>query len=103
FQKDIMKGRAPRTAICLTSDGTLILAMIEGRNPSMGKSSSIGATLDEFAAMLIQYGAVVAINMDGGGSAAMVIDDKTVSYYPGGARAVTNAIAIFDRMGFGHF
>ena len=100
FRNDIMRGRAPRTGIGLTQDGTLILAMVEGRNPYMGKSSSIGATMHEFAKIMIEYGAVVAMNLDGGGSAAMVIDDKTVSYYPGGSRAVTNSIAIFDKMDF---
>lgn len=100
FRKDIMRGRAPRTGIGLTQDGTLILAMLEGRNPFMGKSSSIGATMHEFAKILIEYGAVVAMNLDGGGSAAMVVDDKTVSYYPGGSRAVTNSIVIFDKKDF---
>lgn len=97
FRKDIMRGRAPRAGIGLTKNGLMILAVIEGRNP-VGRvgEASIGATLEEFANILLEYGAIVAMNLDGGGSAAMVIDKEKVNYYPGGSRSITNAIAIFD-------
>ena len=94
FRKDIMRGRAPRTGVGLMADGTLILAVLEGRNPF----NSIGGTLTEFAEMFIEYGAVIAMNLDGGGSSAMIIGDEQVSYSLTGPKGVSNTLAIFDKM-----
>lgn len=98
FRNDITRGRAPRAGIGLTQNGLLILAVLEGRNPmGLNSDASIGATLEEFANILLEYGAVVAMNLDGGGSAAMAVNNESVSFYPGGSRPVTNVIAIFDK------
>ena len=60
----------PRTAAGLTRDGrTLILIVIDGRQ--VGYSE--GATLAEVANLLIEYGAWTGLNLDGGGSADMVM------------------------------
>jgi exopolysaccharide biosynthesis protein len=57
--------RNPRTAAGVSEDGgTLILAVIDGRQPGW----SDGVTLPELAALMIQHGAHNAINLDGGGS-----------------------------------
>lgn len=68
-----LQKRHPRTAIGLTQDGnTLILVVIDGRQPNY----SLGATLPEVAQILLDVGAFNAINLDGGGSSTMVIDDN---------------------------
>jgi exopolysaccharide biosynthesis protein len=49
--------------------------------------------------LLIEFGAVEAINLDGGGSTAMVIRNKLVNKPSdvGGERPVSDAILVFPR------
>jgi hypothetical protein len=63
--------RAPRTAIGIGRRArTLILVVVDGRQPA-----SRGMTLYELARLLIELGAETGINLDGGGSSAMVVPD----------------------------
>jgi hypothetical protein len=57
------KPRHPRTAAAILADGTLLLAVVDGR-----QKASVGMTLEELANALIDLGAREAINLDGGGS-----------------------------------
>lgn len=67
----------PRTAIGLDESGqTLILVVVDGRQPGYSE----GASIPELAEILIRYGAYTALNLDGGGSSALVMADK--SGYP---------------------
>jgi len=59
----------PRTFAGLTKEGTLILAVIDGRQPKL----SNGATLEKAAHFMISLGADKAINHDGGGSSTMIL------------------------------
>lgn len=59
----------PRTLSGIKSDGTIILAVIDGRQPEI----SNGAPLAQCARFMISLGAVEAVNHDGGGSSTMVI------------------------------
>ncbi len=62
----------PRTAVGLSEDGRyLYLVVIDGRQPGY----SIGTTHAETADLMIAFGCYTAINLDGGGSTAMVEDD----------------------------
>ena len=56
----------PRTAIGQRADGAIIMLVIDGR-----QVHSIGATYQDMVDMLLSYGAVNAINMDGGSSTVM--------------------------------
>ena len=59
----------PRAALGLDESGsTLILAVLDGKQPGY----SLGATLPEFAELLVRAGAFTAINLDGGGSSTLV-------------------------------
>jgi GH25 family lysozyme M1 (1,4-beta-N-acetylmuramidase)/SH3-like domain-containing protein len=62
----------PRTAVGASANGRyLIMIVVDGRQPGYSE----GCTLYELAEMLIKYGGVHnAINLDGGGSSAMVIE-----------------------------
>lgn len=93
FPPDIARGRAPRTAFGVTADGRYLLAVVDGR-----QSHSIGCTLQEMAELMIQFGAVDAINFDGGGSSALVVNG-TLKNRPsdGQERAVGSALALFVR------
>lgn len=71
---DIAKGRAPRTAVGLKKDGTLLILVVDGRN-----KDSAGLTLTELAQYFLRLGARDAVNFDGGGSSVMVVKDKIVN------------------------
>lgn len=57
----------PRTAAGVTPDGALVLMVVDGRQPE-----SRGADLRELAHLMQQAGATDALNLDGGGSSALV-------------------------------
>ncbi len=60
----------PRTAIALDENGqTLIFIVVDGRQPNY----SGGATIPELAEIIVEYGGYTALNLDGGGSSALVI------------------------------
>ena len=69
--KDIAFGRAPRTAIGIRKDGTILLVVVDGRS-----EKSVGVTLNELADYLVRLGADIAMNLDGGGSSEMVIGNE---------------------------
>ncbi len=61
----------PRTAAGLNQNGRwLFLVVIDGRQPGYSE----GATFPDMADFLISLGAYTGINLDGGGSSAMVIE-----------------------------
>lgn len=91
FQNDPIKGRAPRTAVGVTKEGKLLFVVIDGRQPGF----SIGATLWETARLMIEFGAVDALNLDGGGSSTMVVQSKVVNAPSDGReRPVGNALVV---------
>lgn len=82
--------RNPRTVIAWNAT-TLFLVVIDGR-----QQSSVGMTFQETADFLTgTLAATDAINMDGGGSSAMVVDGSLKNVPSEGAqRAVANAIML---------
>ncbi|MFG1819757.1 phosphodiester glycosidase family protein [Kribbella sp. NPDC049174] len=83
--------RNPRTIAGTTRDGKILLATIDGR-----QTTSVGTTMDETAAVANALGMHDAINLDGGGSTAMALQDGTLVNHPSGTggaeRAVGDAI-----------
>ncbi len=68
-----LNNRHPRTAIAVDESGdNLLLFVVDGRQPNY----SHGVTMPELADIIIQHGAYTALNLDGGGSVAMVIADE---------------------------
>lgn len=64
----------PRTAVGMSEDGHhLIIVVVDGRQ--LGYSQ--GATLQELAQILVDYGAHRAMELDGGGSSTLVIEDSS--------------------------
>ncbi|MCB0347010.1 MAG: phosphodiester glycosidase family protein [Bdellovibrionales bacterium] len=97
--------RHPRTAVGLSKQGgTLYMLVIDGRLPGY----SDGATLAETATILARAGAYNGLNMDGGGSTAMVIRDengqtKRLNQPSGGLeRRVGNHLCIRSPMKYRH-
>jgi hypothetical protein len=85
----------PRTAIAQLKSGQILLVTVDGRQPG----ESVGMSLTMLADLLIEFGAVEAINLDGGGSTAMVVRNKLVNKPSDatGERPVSDAILIYPR------
>jgi hypothetical protein len=73
FDSDITAGRYPRAALGL-GDGDLIAAVSEGR-----ADDEAGLTMAELAAAMQGLGASEAINLDGGGSASLVVGGRLLN------------------------
>lgn len=67
-------GVNPRTAIGQRADGAFLLLVIDGR-----QVLSLGATYLDEAKIMLEYGAVNAVNMDGGSSSMMWYRDGYVN------------------------
>ncbi|WP_084959012.1 phosphodiester glycosidase family protein [Thermoactinospora rubra] len=86
--------RHPRTLAGVTRNGSLILATVDGRKPGV----SVGANMIEAAELMRWLGAVQAINLDGGGSTAMVVGGKVVNKPSDGReRAVGDALLVLPK------
>lgn len=86
--RDPFFARHPRTFIGRSSTGRVVLVTIDGR-----RTSSVGTTLKETADVALALDLRDAINLDGGGSTAMVAAGELVST-PSGSdeRAVGDAL-----------
>jgi hypothetical protein len=75
FAADFGRGRHPRTALGVRADGSIVLAVVDGRQPHW----SVGMTIPEVAGLMASLGCREAINLDGGGSTTMVVGGKVVN------------------------
>jgi exopolysaccharide biosynthesis protein len=82
----------PRTAVASLAGGHALLLTADGRRAP----DRVGLALSDLAALLIELGAREAINLDGGGSTAMVVDGKLVNFPSDatGERPVSDAIVV---------
>jgi hypothetical protein len=94
----------PRTAVALDkSRRQLIILVVDGRQPGYSE----GATLKELADLILEFGGHSGMNMDGGGSSTMVMEEKNGKAVilnspidhniPGTERTVGNHLGIFAR------
>lgn len=65
----IKEGRAPRTALGVKEDGTLVLYAVDGRQSGY----SLGLSQKDLADELLEQGCQWAVNLDGGGSTAISV------------------------------
>ena len=90
FGGDVANGRAPRTAIGILPNRHVLLAVVDGR-----QSTSIGCTLAEMGELLKKFGAVNAVNFDGGGSSELVIGGRIINKPSDGSeRSVGSALVV---------
>jgi len=84
--------RHPRTVAGTTSNGRIVLVTIDGR-----RTTSVGATLAETAAVAQSLGLKEAVNLDGGGSTTMAVRGQVVNQLSGSAeRLVGDALVYVD-------
>ena len=88
------KARAQRTVIGVKEDGTLLILVSDGRT-----STYPGMTLYELADLLVSQGCVTGINLDGGGSTQMTIENTsgTLEEVLSSARSVANSLLVVKR------
>lgn len=88
-------GIAPRTAMGQREDGAILFVVIDGRQPGY----SIGASLYDVQQVMLEHGAVIAANLDGGSSTVLVkeggeIVNKPSSEY--GERYLPTSFLVFE-------
>lgn len=100
FDSDITVGRYPRAALGIDPRRNELVAVVcDGRS-----AAEAGMSLGELAATMIELGVERAINLDGGGSASLVVDGELVNVPREehglaieGGRPVSTAIAFAGR------
>ncbi len=92
FSEQFASRRHPRTGIGIRN-GTVVMVTVDGRQPGYSE----GMTLYEFAQLFIELGCTEAMNLDGGGSATMVVRGQVMNSPSGGRqRAVVNGLGVFS-------
>lgn len=89
--------RHPRSCVCITTTQKVLLITVDGRSPE-----SYGMNLAELTFLARQLGCRDALNLDGGGSTTLWIENKGVVNYPSdnkkfdheGERAVSNVLVV---------
>nr|WP_288809483.1 phosphodiester glycosidase family protein [uncultured Sphingobacterium sp.] len=74
---DFNTSRHPRTAVGLTKDNKLIVAVIDGRS-----SQSQGLTIPQLGELMAALGCTSALNYDGGGSSTAWVKGEGIVNYP---------------------
>ncbi|MBB6674554.1 phosphodiester glycosidase family protein [Cohnella nanjingensis] len=89
-------GIAPRTVMAQREDGAILFLVIDGRQPGY----SIGADLYDCQQILLERGAVIAANLDGGSSSILVTEGGDIMNKPssksGKGRYLPTAFLVFD-------
>jgi hypothetical protein len=99
--------RNPRTAVGVGADGTIWFLVVDGHekaNDGQGEmaieeNKSAGMSIEELRAVMRFLGAKDALNLDGGGSSALIVDGKLVSHPSDatGERQIGDAIVLTPR------
>lgn len=86
--------RAQRTAVGVKSDGTIVMLVADGRTTSYP-----GLTVYQVADFLISQGCVTGVNLDGGGSTQMTVENSsgTLATVYSSTRRVANCLLAVAR------
>ena len=91
FSPAFAKARAARSALGVTAEGTLILAIV------LKGADQAGMTLEELANWMQGAGAVQALAFDGGGSASLAFRQGASWRNVGGTRDIAVGLALLPR------
>lgn len=91
FKGDGGQGMTARTAIGQCSNGDIVMVVLDGRRIDMP-----GATLGDMRDIMLKYGAVNAVNLDGGSSSTMYYNGKVINdpCDPLGERSIATCIYV---------
>ncbi|MEY8685256.1 phosphodiester glycosidase family protein [Bacteroides sp. AN502(2024)] len=100
---DFVRTKHPRSAVCMTKDGKILLVTVNGRFPGRAE----GVNIPELAHLLRILGGKDALNLDGGGSTTLWLSgapENGVVNYPcdnkrfdhAGERGVSNIIYVYE-------
>jgi exopolysaccharide biosynthesis protein len=92
-QPDIAKSERSRTAVGVTQSGQLILAVVK----ELEDAGYGGMTLKALAKLLLDEGAVTAMNLDGGGSSAIVVAGQVLNEDEPAQRPVSNVLVVKEQ------
>lgn len=81
--------RTARSAIGITQVGKILLVTVDRRS-----RTNSGMNLPELASLLISLGARDAMNLDGGGSATLVVGGRVVSPLPASGERTVSAVLV---------
>ena len=101
-EENFIQTKHPRSAVCITKDGKILLVTVNGR--SRGRAE--GINIPELAHLLRILGGKNALNLDGGGSTTLWLSgvpDNGIVNYPcdnrsfdhAGERRVPNIVYIY--------
>lgn len=87
---DISRSERSRTAVALTQGGVLLLAVVR----EMESAGYGGVTLEALGEILLGEGAYTAMNLDGGGSSAIVVAGELLNLTEAAERPVSNVLVL---------
>ena len=82
----------PRAALGYYEPGHYCFVVVDGRRPNY----SFGMTFEELAELFVDLGCECAYNLDGGGSAVMMLNGQEVNIPSGGGRELSDIILIAE-------
>lgn len=88
-EETLSSGVNPRTAIGQRGDGAIVMLVVDGR-----QAYSFGLSYGDCADLLLSYGVINAMNMDGGSSTSMYMDGQLINHpsnQAGGTRYLPTA------------
>ena len=93
FGNHSIQGEQPRTLVGVTSDGTLVFVVVDGRDEGYSR----GMTMTEAANLMVSLGCETAYNLDGGGSSTMYFNGSVINEPSnGGERGTSDILYIED-------
>jgi Phosphodiester glycosidase len=96
FSPAFVQQAAVRSAIGQTADGKVLIAAVHNRvNAASGGEDGAGPTLPELAQLMLQLGAVNALNFDGGSSTTLYLGGQIVDRPPRSPARVHNILGVF--------
>jgi exopolysaccharide biosynthesis protein len=93
FARAFAQQAAARSVIGSTAAGTLMLVAVHNR------LDGAGPTLREAAQIMLELGAVNALNLDGGSSTSLYLGGQLLDRIPSTAARVNNGIGVFIQPG----